>query len=92
MARVEIVVVDPTEDEHQAMRNGGDPLRALCRKEVDAFEEKLRQHPHYPEGLSRFERFAIEGYVYQKIRGGFDETLDQADPTDRRQDGTPPSS
>ena len=48
---------------------GGSPLLALCRKEVESFESMLRQHPDYRDGLTKIERSAIEGYIYQKLRG-----------------------
>ena len=86
MAKIEITIVDATEEELEVLRNGGDALRSLCRNEVGVFESVVQQHPHYPEGLSRFESFAVEGYLYQKIRGHVDETPDQSDNADRRQD------
>jgi hypothetical protein len=44
------------------------PLRALCQREVEAFESQVRLHPEYLDGLVRIERLAVEGYLYQKIR------------------------
>lgn len=49
-----------------------DPLRILCRKEVDRFEAVAKQHPDYRDGLVRIERFAVEGYLFQKLRGHID--------------------
>lgn len=44
------------------------PLRALCQKEVRAFETAVKQHPDYADGLVKIERLAVEGYLYQKLR------------------------
>lgn len=48
------------------------PLRGLCQKEVARFESMMRQHPDYSDGLVRIEKFAVEGYLYQKLRGHID--------------------
>jgi len=48
------------------------PLRALCRKEVERFEQVIREHPDYQDGLVLIERRVVEGYLYQKIRGHID--------------------
>lgn len=55
----------------QEAADGGNsgPLRALCRKEVAAFEQAVRQHPDYSDGLVQIERLVVEGYLYQKLRG-----------------------
>ena len=53
-------------------RGNPGPLRDLCRKEVDRFESVMRQHPDYQDGLVRIERLAVEGYLYQKVRGHID--------------------
>lgn len=53
----------------EAARGNAGPLRALCRKEVDAFETFMRLHPDYSDGLVKIERLAVEGYLYQKMRG-----------------------
>lgn len=66
---------------------GGDTLRDLCREEVDAFENVMRRHPDYRDGLARFERFAVEGYLYQKIRGHLDATISTSNLPKERQDG-----
>ena len=51
------------------------PLRGLCRKEVDRFESYLkRSDPEFHEGLVRIERMAIEGYLYQMLRGHVSDT------------------
>ena len=67
------------EDEELAneVATGGQSLRNLCRKEVEYFDKYLRQHGgEYKEGLAKFEALAIEGYLYQKIRGHLDEKTD----------------
>lgn len=57
-----------------AARGGNSgPLRDLCRKEVERFEAVIRKHPAYKDGLVRIERLAVEGYLYQKLRGHVDE-------------------
>jgi hypothetical protein len=55
--------------QEEASRGNAGPLRALCRKEVEAFETTIREHPDYADGLVQIERFAVEGYLYQKLRG-----------------------
>ena len=45
------------------------PLRLLCRNEVAHFEEVIREHPDYRDGLVQIERLVVEGYLYQKLRG-----------------------
>ena len=82
---LKIAIEDP--DVKAEVANGGNPLRALCRKEVDDFENVMRQHPDYRDGLARFERFAIEGYLYQKIRGNLDATMSTSNLPKERQDG-----
>jgi carbonic anhydrase len=59
----------------ESAQNGNSgPLRALCRKEVERFEVVLREHPAYRDGLVKIERLAVEGYLYQTLRGHLDET------------------
>lgn len=53
----------------EAGRGNAGPLRALCQKEVRAFEDSMKTHPDYSDGLVKIERLAVEGYLYQKIRG-----------------------
>ena len=66
---VDLSVTEPNEDLEPA-RNGGQVLRDLCRKEVDSFDEYLKNYGgDYTTGLAHFERMAIEGFLYQKIRG-----------------------
>ena len=57
----------------EAGRGNAGPLRALCRKEVEAFEATMKKHPDYADGLVKIERLAVEGYLYQKLRGHIDE-------------------
>lgn len=53
-----------------AIRDGGEQLRQIVSAEVDRFDAYLRNFGHeYVEGLARFERLAVEGYIYQKLRG-----------------------
>lgn len=79
-----------TKEESDALRNGGEPLRDLCRKEVERFNAYLRAYGNgYEEGLARFEQFAVEGYLYQKLRGHLDDTKTSDNALPRgRQDGT----
>lgn len=55
-----------------AGRGNASPLRDLCRKERERFEAVARKHPHYADGLVTVERLAVEGYIYQKLRGHID--------------------
>jgi hypothetical protein len=56
-----------------AEKGEGEPLRSLCRKEVERFEAYLkRSDAWFVEGLAPIERLAIEGYIYQKLRGHMD--------------------
>jgi hypothetical protein len=55
--------------QEEAAKGNAGPLRALCRNEVEAFETWIRGHPDYSDGLVRIERLAVEGYLYQKLRG-----------------------
>ena len=64
-----------TPEELEAIAKGGELLRCLCGKEVDLFDAYLRQYGReYADGLAKFERLAIEGYLYQKARGHIDAT------------------
>lgn len=75
--RIEISLPWSEDELHEAgeaaQRGNSGPLRALCRKEVERFEDVLRQHPDYADGLVKIERLAVEGYLYQKLRGHLDE-------------------
>jgi len=70
-----------------AEQGNAGPLRALCGKELQRFEDKIREHPDYRDGLVQIERFAVEGYLYQKIRGHVDETAPENPSDEERQDG-----
>ena len=75
---ITLTVDDP--DVADAVVNGGQQLRDLCHKEVGLFDEYLRRYgKEYAGGLSRFERLAIEGYLYQKIRGRVDSDSKEPD-------------
>lgn len=76
--KAKIHVAMPSEGELKSAMEKADtgvsgPLRDLCRKEVDRFEAYLkRSDPSFAEGLVRIERLAVEGYIYQKLRGHMD--------------------
>jgi hypothetical protein len=75
---ITITVDDP--EVASAVANGGPQLRDLCQKEVGLFDAYLRSYGReYAGGLSRFERLAIEGYLYQKIRGRVDSVTEPDD-------------
>lgn len=66
--------------------NGGEPLRSLCRKEVEKFDLYLRQNePGWVDGLSEWESQILKTFLYQKIRGRVDTTTT---PDDVSQEGT----
>ena len=73
-----IQVCMPSEKEFDAAiaaaeKGVGEPLRGLCRKEVERFETYLKKSdPWFADGLARVEKIAIEGYIYQKLRGHVD--------------------
>jgi hypothetical protein len=75
---VEIKVSMPSKNDFNsatdAAENGNSqPLRDLCRKEVDRFEAYLKKSdPWFVDGLASLERKAVEGYLYQKLRGHMD--------------------
>lgn len=72
---------------------GGKPLRDLCRKEVEIFDAYLRsQGGEWVDGLAKFERLAVEGYLYQKIRGHLNEKDGPGDLPVWREDGKKGSS
>jgi hypothetical protein len=91
--------VDPDElgkheDPQRAME---DPefLRSLCRKEVERFERYCTStDPNFSDGagFARIEARAIEGYLYQAVKGHID-AFDSGDllPLERK-DGTAASS
>ena len=64
----------------EIVANGGDPLRTLCQKEVDLFDAYLRKYGddrrnEYKGGMAKFERWMLEGYLYQKLRGRLDQDV-----------------
>lgn len=61
-----------TQAQEEASKGNAGPLRSLCQKEVDRFESAVRRHSDYSDGLIRIERFVVEGYLYQKLRGHVD--------------------
>jgi len=76
------------EGDPDVLTKGSHQLRSLCLKEVNAFEAYVQKtDPQFKDGLSRFERFAIEGYVYQKIKGNFDADTEENQLHMERQDG-----
>jgi hypothetical protein len=65
-------------------------LRALCLREVDRFERYVRQaDPSFSDGLVKIERLAIQGYLYQKVRGHIDAADQNPNVSKERKDGTP---
>jgi hypothetical protein len=63
------------EADQERVRSDSAYLRDLCRKEAACFDEYLRTtDPQFRDGLARFELLAIEGYLYQKAKGHFDES------------------
>ena len=79
MANIVVKLSDSSSPEEvEALGKGGDPLRALCQKEVESFDQFLRrwgsESPEgrdYVDGLARFERAVVEGFLYQKLLGRF---------------------
>ncbi len=73
-----IQVLMPSEEEFDAAivaadKGVSEPLRVLCRKEVERFEAYLKKSDAwFAEGLAPIERRAVEGYIYQKLRGHMD--------------------
>jgi len=76
-----------------AAKGNAEPLRSLCRKEVESFEQYLKaSDPQFREGLAKFERMSIEGYLYQKLRGHLDAKKSQPGLPTERQDGAQAST
>ena len=79
MARI-VVDIDCSPDEKELL-SGGDHLKDLCQKEVESFDQYLRQwgsaQPEgtmardYADGLAQWEKQAVAGYLYQKAMGRF---------------------
>ena len=85
MSRITIKITD--DELAQTVAAGGEPLRALCRQEVENFDQYLRRYgSEYQDGLAKFERLVLEGYLYQKIRGHLDQDSSPDLPAGR-QDG-----
>jgi len=96
--KIELDFADFQEDELElavstADKGNSEPLRSLCRKEVESFDRYLRSvDPQFREGLAKFERMSIEGYLYQKLRGRFDAKKSQPGLPTERQDGAQAST
>jgi len=68
-------------------------LRPLSRKDVQRFEEYLiATDPQFSDGLSSFEKKAIEGYIVRKVRGDIDAYHNQGSGSEERYDGPPSGS
>ncbi len=63
----------PVSSESPLLVEGGEALRIHCRQEVQRFHEYLQKCGvlDYAQGLSDWEKLAIEGYLYQKSKGRF---------------------
>jgi len=74
----------------RALAEKGKPeqLRLLCRKEAERFEALMKSHPQYQDGLIKIERLAVEGYLYQKLRGHLDAKEKTSSPYQEGQNGT----
>jgi hypothetical protein len=83
------------ETEIEEALKGGNLLRYLCQKEVESFDVYLKQFSRehsnigkdYESGLARFERDAIEGYLYQKLRGRVGDKAYEVNTDNRRTNG-----
>jgi hypothetical protein len=81
------------EGDSAVLSGGPNELRSLCRKEVDRFDEYLRRtDPQFRDGLARWERLAVEGYLYQKVKGHLDEDNKTDNLPVERDDGTTTST
>jgi len=70
-------------------------LRSLCRKEVERFEQYCTAvDPNFQDGSGfvRIEANAVEGYLYQKLKGHIDAHHEGDLLSEEGQDGTPPGS
>lgn len=75
MSQIKMTIDDP--EIQKLAGEGGPPLRDLCRKEADLFDEYLRTSGAevdalWADGLASWEHKAIVGYIYQKLRGRVD--------------------
>lgn len=81
-----VLVVEDADKERLAREPGY--LRTLCQKEVARFTDYVQhEDPQFREGLAKFERLAIEGYLYQKAKGHIDAFHSQDVRPTERQDG-----
>jgi len=73
------VTLEGDPEEVERLLRGGDPLRVLCRNECDRFDKYLREAVGgtYASGLANWERFAVEGFLYQKLRGHVDAYIEE---------------
>ena len=72
-----------------AERGDGKPLRTLCQIEVALFEQYVRvADPSFADGLVQIEKLAVQGYLYQKMRGHIDATDRNPNVSKERKDGT----
>lgn len=64
----------PEETKQQVLQNP-EALRSLCRKEVSKFADYVNDvDPQFRKcPLAKEERVAIEGYLYQKVKGHIDQ-------------------
>ena len=60
-------------------------LRSLCQKEAARFEQYVqRVDPQFRDGLAKWELRAVEGYIYQKVKGHIDAFHNQhSDPMEK---------
>jgi len=71
MAEIRVIVDEALDAD---IAKGGEPLRSLCRREAQRFDAYLRNYgQEYSDGLASWEQKAVEGYLYQKLRGHIDE-------------------
>lgn len=68
-----VVTLDGDPSAAEALTEGSQVLRDLCQKEVESFDQYVRVvDPQFADGLSKWECRAIEGYLYQKLKGHID--------------------
>lgn len=79
MPNIAVGMVDfDSPEEEEILSKGGDPLRDLCRNEVESFDAFLKDWAtkdpagdFYSEGLALWERRVVEGFLYQKLMNRF---------------------
>lgn len=70
-APFKLTAIDPQDAD--AALTGGEPLRRLCRKEVEEFDVYMREHePNWAGGLAAWEKQILLTFLYQKMRGRLD--------------------